>query len=531
MLRKGLLALFVFALFGFASAVSLYSSADHVSIRGTEGRVFYWLTNTDGVAKTVAFNADLGELNGFFEDDGIILPERGTKGTWLHLSAPLCFRGVERVVVKAEVCDADGNCVTLEKTLLVAANQPEHCVEYDDGFVFVDNFVPAGTYGDGSVASSTIVYATRFDPTEFEVQVWGDSYCPKAKPGETARKIFSIINRGAAGTFDLRVVSFQDDVQTLVSPKRISLSRGELEEISVDVQPDWIAPGNVYPVLQVLKNDVVLAEKPVCVSVEEVIQASVRLPQKVSGRQCEEISFQGKIENTGNVADSFEIKLPENAVAEPDFLEVRPGESALFSITIPADSLKKGKNDFLVSAKSLAKNIMGSASVEINAESCVAPSAGVKAVHQSQEQNTVEITVAVANEFDAPLENVTASLDGIPSQWSVESTTVSSIAPGETANLTLTLKTGGEEASAPILVIKSNGKEVARKPLQSIKPTGGITGLFTALSQNTLLIALLIVAALLVVVLTGRMHTGMSPPEFKASFKQKLEKIKGAAAD
>ena len=529
MKRIVLALLFALIFINSASALTLNSNSDHVSIRGTQGKVYFWLVNTDGIAKTAAFSADLGKLNGFFEDDGIIVPERGSKGTWLKFWAPLCFRGTERIGVKADVCDANGRCEILEKTVLVAANPPEHCVDYDDRHVAVDTYVPPRGYGDGSFASSNLIYASYFDPTDFEVEISGSDYCLKVKPGENARKPFTIINRGASSSFDLRTMGSENEVNAFVSPRGISLYRGEAKEVWVELRPEWVEGGRHYVSLQVMRKGQILAETPICIEVEDVFEAQVKMPQKVSGKQCEEISFQGTVENTGTARDSFAIVVPQNAQATPEFIELNGGEKASFHISIPANSLKAGENDFLVTAKSSAKGLVGQADLHIAAASCKI-TAPVQSV-ETKGDNVLEMTVSVTNEFDTPLKSVTAVLEGIPQDWTIESSTIGSIAPGESGNITVKLKqTTDAEASSPVLVIKSEGREIARKPLQPIKPSGGIiTGLFTSLSQNSLFIALLVVGALLAVVLVSRSRQ-RNTVVFKESFKQKLDSLKQAAA-
>ena len=519
-------ALFFALLFvSTASALQLNSNADHVSIRGTEGKVYFWIVNTDGIARTASFSADLGGLNGFFEDDGVIIPERGAKGTWLKFSAPLCFRGAERVGVRADVCDANGNCEILEKTVLVAANPPEHCRVYDDNRVAVDSFVPPRGYGDGSIASSSIAYASSFDPTDFEAEISGSDFCVKIKPGETVRRPFTIINRGAASTFVLRAVGGENEIISTVSPRSLSLYRGEAGEAWVDLHAARVEGGRRYVSLQVVRSGQVLAENPICVEVEDVFEGRVQLPSKVSGRQCEDISFNAVVENTGTSRDAFAVEIPKSAQLTPEFVLLNPGEKALFSISVPANTLKAGENDFLVTAKSSAKGLFGQAVLKIQADSCVA-SAPVQSV-ETRADNVLEITVSVTNAFAEPLENVTAVVEGIPSQWRVESTLVSLLAPGETATLTVKItQTNSEEALSPVLVVKSGDREIARKPLDAIRPSG-LTGLFTSLSQNSLLLALLIIAALVVAVMFARGR--QSQQAFPEVFKGKLEAIKRAA--
>ncbi len=352
-------ALIVAAFAAFNGALSLNSDSDQVYLRGADGRVFFWLVNSDGVEKTVALSADLGELNGFFEESGFALAGSGSKGTWLHFSAPQCFRGTQRVPVTAEVCDLQGSCEEVSKTVFVQVTPPAGCVDYNGVFVPSGSpFEPAVAYGGGSLAFSTLAYSSYFDPTDFSVEVRGSVLCPQARPGDVVQEKFSILNRGAASSFDLRVIDSEDGVGGSVSPSKIALRRGEAAEVSVLVSPQWIPGGRKYLSLQVLRQGLILAEKPVCVDVQDVVEAAVRMPAQVSGRQCEEIKFQGIIENTGNVENSFQLFVPDNAVAAPDYLTVQPSGQEVFTVSIPANSLQEGKRVLCSSVCQLLLNVI-----------------------------------------------------------------------------------------------------------------------------------------------------------------------------
>lgn len=531
-------ALIIAAFAAFNSALSLNSNSDHVSIRGTEGKVFLWLVNTDGKEKTVALSADLGELNGFFEDDGFVLGGSGSKGTWLHLSAPLCFRGVQRVPVSADVCDANGSCTKLQKTLLVSASPAERCVNYDNGVLVVNGnpFDKGRTYGDGSLVDSTIAYSSYFDPTDFSVEVQGSVLCPKVRPGDSATQKFSILNRGAGSSFDLRIVDYEDGVSGLVSPSKVSLYRGEIEEVGVTVSPQMISGGRRYLSLQVMRGGQIIAEKPVCVDVQDIVESKVSLPARVSGKQCEDITFQGVVENTGTIENAFQLFVPDKASVSPDYLTVSPGEKGVFSITIPANSLQPGKSDFVVTAKTSLHGQAGQATVVVDAASCSLPAPAETSV--SQKDNVWSATVGVENSFDSTLNDVWATIVGIPASWTVNSTRVASIAPGDKANVTVALtQNSNEEAASPELVVYSGSTIISRKPLQAIK-AAGTTGLFTltSLSSNALTILLLILLAIAVLMMYGRRGvsaqtqtqlpaSGAGSGGYPASYKKRLERI------
>ncbi|HLC38418.1 MAG TPA: hypothetical protein VJI71_03120 [Candidatus Norongarragalinales archaeon] len=522
LILKNALSRFVFAVLGLlfvsssVSALTLYSSADHLTLRGVEGKVYFWMTNTDGEEKSVSFSADVGALNGFFDDAGMILPERGTKGTWLHLSAPACFNGVEKVDVQVEVCTLEGNCDILSKQLFVAAtpSADSGCSSYfQSGFVSSPSYNAPFAYGDGSMASSTLSYATYADSTYYDVEISGSSSCPKVKPGDSITQYFTLINKGGASSFDLAVVN-RNDVNAFVSQEQVSLSRREAEDISIDISPNKLLAGGYYYVpLQIVRNGVVIAEKQVCVNVEDVVDARVVLPKAVEGRVCDGVSVEGIVYNTGTAEDTYAISvaLPSgrSVDAQPNYFALKGGDSASFKIFIGSDYLKEGVNGVTVTAKSSLNNIVGQAAVAVIANSCATPAPVVNTV-ENQEQNVLEITVSVKNDLDEELKQVSASIEGIPSSWKVESAVID-VPQQSTANLTVKLtQTTSEEASAPVLVLKSGLNEISRKSLSPIQSPGGATGLFTALSQNTLFIALLIAVALLVVILTSRRNGAAS---------------------
>lgn len=501
LVKWSLIVLLVIASFSaFANALSLNSDADHVSIRGTEGKVFVWVVNTDGIKKTVALSADLGVFNGFFEDSGLELQGSGSSGTWLHFNAPVCFRGVQQVPIKAEACDQNGHCDILRKTILVSATPASQCVNYDNHPPFNGGFNPGFSYGSGSLAGSSIAYASFYDPTEFQVSIIGPQQCVQVKPGQHVREQFSIFNSGAASSFDVRVSDSQQGVGALVSPSGVSLSRGEVQDVGVDMAPQKIASGRHYLSLQVMRNGMVVADKSICVDVLGIVDSQVKMPAKVSGKVCEDISFQGIIENTGTIGNSFQLFVPGQASVSPSVLEVNPGESGVFSVSIPANSLVAGKNDFAVTAKTSYKDLAGQAVVQVNAEPCVLPA---PAETVTQNNNVLTISVSVTNGFTTPLTDVSATVEGIPSSWTVTSTRIPVLNPGDTGivNVTVT-QTTNEDAPNPVLVIKSGNTEIARKSLAPFKASG-VTGLFTALSPNLPLILALVLIALLAVAFFG----------------------------
>jgi hypothetical protein len=385
------------------------------------------------------------------------------------------------------------------------------------------------------MASSTLSYATYADSTYYDVEISGSSSCPKVKPGDSITQYFTLINKGAASSFDLAVVN-RNDVNAIVSPEQVSLYRQEAKDVSIDVSPNKLLPGGYYYTpLQVVRNGVVIAEKQVCVEVEDVVDARVVLPKSAEGKICEGVSIDGVVYNTGTAEDTYAVSvaLPSGKTvdAQPNYFALKGGDSASFKIFIDSDSLKEGVNGVIVTAKSSLKNIVGQATVQVNAKSCVAPAPGVGTV-EKQEQNVLTITVSVSNDLDSELKGVSASIEGIPSAWNVESAVVD-VPPKSTQNLTVKItQTTSDEASNPVLVLKSGSNEISRSPLSPIKSPSGTTGLFTALSDNTLFIALLIAVALLVVILTSRRNgtsSSSSPQEVRAAVTDNLAKVRDAA--
>lgn len=499
--KWALIVLLVIAGFSaFTNALSLNSDADHVSIRGTEGKVFVWVVNTDGIRKTIALSADLGAFNGFFEDSGLEVQGSGSSGSWLHVSAPLCFRGVQQVPIKAEVCDQNGRCEVLRKTILVSATPASQCTNYDNHPPFHGGFDAGFKYGDGSLAGSTLDYASFYDPTEYQVSITGPQQCVQIKPGQHAREQFSVFNRGAGSSYDVRVSDSQGGVGAIAAPSTLSLHRGEVQDVGVDMVAQLVPSGRHYLSLQVVRNGMVVADKSICVDVLGVVDSTVKLPARINTKVCEDTSFQGIIENTGTIGNSFQIFVPGQASASPSMLQVNPGESQVFNVNIPANTLVAGESDFVVTAKTSYQDLAGQAAVKVIAEPCVLPT---PAETVTQNNNVLTITVSVVNEFTTPLMDVSATVEGIPPSWTVTSTRIAKLNPGETGVITVTVtQNTNEDAPNPVLVVKSGNTEIARKSLAPIKASG-VTGLFTALTPNLPLILVLILIAILAIAFFG----------------------------
>jgi hypothetical protein len=144
-------------------------------------------------------------------------------------------------------------------------------------------------------------------------------------------------------------------------------------------------------------------------------------------------------------------------------------------------------------------------------------------VSSSEEDGFFEVIVRVTNDFDVPLENVTVDLLNLPSDWEVIGEMGITVAPNSVMDLRLWVKPSTDEEVHPIAVVKSNGEVIATKELPAIRGgAGGLTGLVTyALSQNALLISLLVIASLLIIVMSGRKGDAN-----EGARQEKLEDIK-----
>ncbi len=538
----------------FAGASSLNKNVDSAFMYSDQAiDAYYWFVNTGDETAFVSFSAEVGDLNGLFDAPFVVVEPGAAKGTYLQLTAPDCMRGAQTIYVNALACNAEGDdCNEYSTYLTVNVNPAFECGVFVNGSYEPPQYYEptpayccttpdcaseqcvaesgyccdysATVYTGGSQKYSTITYSRFYDPTELDVSFHGDQSCAQAYTGDWVRSEITLVNRGAASTFDLRLIGDKEKLNAVLGSSYLSLSRNGAQDVFVDFQPSRVQGGRYWVTLQVMTGGVVVGERDFCVDVVDRFEARVLLPQSVEFDACSNGLIHGEVQNMGTAADSYAIVAGvDYALVTPSEVYLEPGEKASFEISVDSAALPQGSSLIPVAAVNSRSEspIVGEGAVTILKIPC--SQAGEVDVSSSEEDGFFEVVVRVTNDFDVPLENVTVDLLNLPNDWEVIGETGVTIAPNSVMDLRLWVKPSTDEEANPVAVVKSNGEVIATKELPAIRGgAGGLTGLVTyALSQNALLISLLVIASLLIIVMSGRKGDAN-----EGARQEKLEDIK-----
>ncbi len=533
-LRIGFIALGTALLVAsLAAGVELKVSADTASISCREGKVFVWIVNDASEERLVAFSAQFFNrigLNGFFEDEFLVAPAHGAKGTYLHFRAPDNMRGAEDASIRAQITSPRDNTVNefRQKNLRVFVTPCASKGYYINGTAKTPYYEPPRETGEGTQVKSYLTLASYFDPTEYDVDFLGATEGKKISAGGFARFKIALVNRGAAGTFDLKLVGDKDAVNAVLSNNYVSLSRGGIQEFYVDVQPSRNAgAGRYWITVQAIRNFVVLAEKDVYVDVEDKFDAELALPQSIKTSACSSTAFTARLKNVGSREDSFILEASEFASLAPTELSIPAGKEALFTVTVDGSKAGVGARALVVRAESLnsPERKTFEKTVAVQSSACVGEENVL--VEKSEQNEVVKLFVEVENPFDSPLEDATISISGLPKDWSYSAPPATIVPANSKKTILVSITRGSDEGvKNAVIEVRSKGRVVAVKEF-SVEPRAtGLTGFVTlALSQNTWLIALIILIALLVVVLAGRRRFYRESQQDE-EYKQRLENMR-----
>jgi len=373
-----------------------------------------------------------------------------------------------------------------------------------------------------------LTFATYFDPTEYDVDILGATTGKKIAAGYFARFKISLANRGAAGTFDLKLIGDKDAVNAVLSNNYVSLERGGIQEVYVDIQPSRNAgTGRYWVTVQAIRNFVVLAEKDVYVDVEDKFDAELVLPDSIKTSACGSTTLSAKLKNTGSREDSFILEASEFASLAPAELSIAAGREALFSISIDGSKAGVGMRALVIRAESVNSPERKAFEKTIAVQSSACASEENVLINKSEQDALVKLFVDVENPFDTPLEGVTVSISGLPKDWTYSAPSGVSIPANSKKTIEVSITRGSDEAvKNAVIEVRSNGRVVASKEFSVDARATGLTGFVTlALSQNGWLIALIILIALLVVVLAGRRRFYQDSQEDE-EYKKRLENMR-----
>ncbi|MEM0475391.1 MAG: hypothetical protein QW343_01190 [Candidatus Norongarragalinales archaeon] len=539
-------ALIAFAFAGLVNASELRASYSSISLTASRtASVFVYAKNSDAAVKTIRFYAESasGALELYFDYYDASLAPFASRGVNLRVSAPANARGCDLVTVTATVCDSspEGACETLSKTIRVfvsPSRESNYYVEFPLNYC-LNYFEPAARISSNRVASH-LEFEGYFDATRFDarfIDVFGVSRCKKVKPGEFARFPVSLRNTGAATSFDIRLIGDKDVLNAEVSSSFASLQRNEIAEFSVSVSPThYAAPGRYHVVVQAQRGGIVLAEKEVCVEVEHEYDVRLSVPSEVEASTCGVSSFEAQVENTGTGRDIFEIDVsePDWALVATRNVEARAGQKQIFEVKIDGTRLDPGVYHLGIKATSGENFGMRPASdkafVLVKVTPCIPEkplSPAQASVKKEEKDEVAKLLVTIENPSDAPIDNVSVSLEGLPEKWSYVSESGFVVPPHSNKTLTVLVKrTTDEEAKDVMLKIKSGDKVVGVQTIPKIESrASGLTGFFVAAGANAWIIALIIAIALAVVVLSGRLKTSEEATQ-EELYEKKLLSLK-----
>ncbi|MFA6048349.1 MAG: hypothetical protein WC792_00165 [Candidatus Micrarchaeia archaeon] len=525
--RFFVLAAFAAAFFAIplASAFTLSASSQNLGITPcSDGQVYVYVQNPFSTGGELSFSASFGQLHGFFDAPSQAIAGGATRGSYLHVSSPQCFKGWEDVTVYGQLC-IDGECRVEQKTVRVNVEPCSDC----NGFIYLSNqteayYIPAAPRtSDGTVPlASGIYFASEFDPSFYELNIFSKDEV-NMRQGETAAVELSLVNEGAAGTFDLRAIGDVGELEAYLSDDYVSLARGEARTVRLDVQPSTVTGKYCAAVQATRAGGIVVQEKYVCFNVYDKLSAEISLPTTLAATRCDTVEFDAKIRNTGTAQDTYRLRTTPFSTADETYVTLSPGEYAEIGVAIDANALALGRNkvafyaegenvDALTGLTSKGKGIVNLFVSECRGTGGSASSSqqiGVANTTQAANGTLIKLVTAVVNEGNGTLEAVTAEIFGLPNEWTVTQQEPNGITvePGQTRNLTLWVQANTPAEAEGTLSVKSNGTTLYSKPVKINGKTGdaGIVGFFTmALSGNSLFISVLILAALVVIVMAAR---------------------------
>ncbi len=502
-----------------AAAFQFTASTYNVAITSaTDGRVYLYARNNASQVGTISFSAQTEELYGRFETATTPIAAGETKGTYFIIgTGGQCLRGTRQVPVDAQLC-VGGRCTVETLEISVRLRPGVECTSITDlgleeGSTDTTNYA---CYSNGCFPiKSDLYFETGYDPAYREISILGpeETNMYVSSPKEVT---LTIVNRGAAGTFDVLVVGDKGRINAIASPGYVSLDRNEQATVTVDAT-SGVSTGKYCVGVDAVHNGIVLAEKEVCFNVYDRLSARIQLPAKIYADRCAAKTIDAVIQNTGTIADTYLIAAGPYAKVSPASVALAPEGTARVQITVDAEAFALGETPLTVTAKGTEQDAFsnsvaeGSGTAMVQVVSCRQAGLAVGEVGTSQSINgsLVKFVAVVENPDAVPLEGVKATIRGLPNGWKVlqQEPDGITIPPESVANLTLWVSPASGETVDGTLEVKAGQDVVYQKPVRINGSTGevGLAGFFVvALSQNLLFISVLVLAALLVIVLSAR---------------------------
>jgi len=476
-----------------ASALTLQSSSSQLDVVSNRqsGELTLWFSNPQGESGVYAVNVDAGNLQVAVSPAFGNIEPRSSQAVTLFVEAPDCSRGTFYATVNVDLTTSSGT-QRASKTIAVNVRQGMECsgVDVIEGFPVNDvnsNFDRASSIGGSSLSLSNV-----FDPSEVNVQILAPAGVSNVALGEFRHVKVTLMNRGVSSTFEVRVTVPQREFNAEVSEPRVTLSRNENQDVFVDFRPTE-GSGRKWVTLQVLRENVVVAEHSFYVDVANTYSSEFALAEVVSANNCGEKVIRGELRNTGSAADTFTVSLPGLVESQPVSLAARA--SVPLMLTIDFAQIKEGKH--VVEFQVAGTRSSSKKTVEFDVSSCPV--------------SVFNYAVTVTNPTNSTFVGVVATVTGLPTDWEISSPASVDIAPNESKVLIVTVRTHGEWTGEikPVIVVKdASGRILQSQNLTPIKPSASLfSGFFTLGGfnvSNLQLIAVLILVALAVALFTMR---------------------------
>ncbi|HLC47594.1 MAG TPA: hypothetical protein VJI13_00835 [Candidatus Norongarragalinales archaeon] len=512
------LILVVAALIVSVNAIELKTSEDSISIQSTEGKLFAYVKNTASERRSLYLSVDGNKLSAFVEPYSTTVAPGATGGAFIRVTAPDCFRGSEVVEIFAQLCSSTG-CEVAKRKVIAYVEPAKICSSYIEGYAPTNQFISGTASGSADPfhvntidpKRSRLVFSESFDPTAYALRITGGESCEKVKRGEVGRVRLTVSNRGAAGNFDMRVVT-DSSIDAFPSKDYIALQRGSSDEVSVDIRPSLEAAAvRQYVTLQVLHLDELVAEKDVCIDLFDDFKTAIFAPSTVTGRTTKDMAIQLEVVNDGSTLQHYSFFASNNEIqnyltVDPQSFTLKPGAKKIVDVNVDTSKLSPGTYRIQYLAQSEESEETSETVLKVEKETGLIQTSGnVEMEFENQQKDNVLTVIAtIRNEGDAHLEDATPEVKGLPPGWEVKGLDPLSIRAHGTAIVEFQIISNSQEDALPILVLMQDGKTIASQKLPSISgKAGGFTGMFTLNSQNVVL-ALIIIAGVLVFLMTGR---------------------------
>ncbi len=514
-LAIGLLMLMA-ALFVSVNAIEITTSDSNLYISSTQASVYAYVKNTASETRQLYLSVDGRSLNAQIEPYATSVRQGSTGGAYINIVAPDCFRGSELVTIYAQLCSSS-TCESASKKVTVNVEPARQCATYIEGFAPTTQFISGtscgsnGCFNVDSIAPkrSSLISTAYFDATSYDLRISGADSCPDVKRGEPARIKITLSNRGAAGNFDLRVIS-DSDISAFPSKDYVALSRSSADYVYVDIVPDKdLSEGRHFVTLQALHLDELVAEKDLCINLEDEFSTSFTSPTSADATTANDLTIQLSLKNDGTTVQHYAISafnsdLGEKLIVFPEKVTLQPGALKFIDVTLKTTALVSGtyKLDFvalsedseefaemLVTVKSIAKPV--EKSVALDATS-------------TQKENKLLIQTVIQNDGNTLMDGLTLEILGLPEKWEVSDIPEFKVNPNSQKTIKFEITMNSDELANPKIVVLQNGKTLSTQTLPQVSgKTGGFTGLFN-LSSGNWLIGIVIVLGVLAFFMIGR---------------------------